>query len=134
MNDEIQSLFVDKRTLASEIAKEASELLRIDSGSCTPILPFPLGKLKVRERILVVLGTAYFCYAGGVTKTALISREVLQKKCKIEAAALRARLSDLRKEQLVDSTSEGEEITTGGLIELRALFQQLKAVKVPKER
>ena len=130
----MEKLFIDKSVIASEIVTEAEGFLRIDNKDCIPILPFPLDRLKTKERILVEVGTSYLCFAAGVRDVSSISRSSLQKRCRITSGALRSRLSELRILQYIESLENGEEITTMGLIQFREIIRRLKTEEASRER
>ena len=125
-SEALESIFVDQRKLAIEIALEAKDVFSIDNTECIPILPYPTSELKSWAHLLVELATAYICYIGKHRDSASLSREVLMERCRLKSDVLRARLSELRRDRYVRSTDEGEMITTHGLLAFRDFIRELK--------
>lgn len=117
----LESLFVDKRKMALEVALEAQGVLKIDETNCMPLLPFELSEFQGWARILLELATVYLCYLREIRSKEGMSREELAQRCELKPNSLRARLSELRRDRLVDSTEGGVTITSHGLY----VFQQV---------
>lgn len=124
--DEFDSLFIDRETLAREIAATAISTLRIDSRECRPILLQTQKEMTNPERILVELAAVYLCFVAGKHPTGYLGRDQLISRTGIKSSVLRARLSDMRSEGLIQSTEDGERIDIHGLLRFRDFLTTMK--------
>jgi hypothetical protein len=129
----VKSLLVDRTELVLDLARNYQGFLLIDKTDLVPILPIRLSELSTRERILLELGVVYMCYAGGLREHPSLAREHLSSRCSVADSGLRGRISELRKEGLIITTDNGDEITVEGIIELRKLLDKLQKSHESKE-
>ena len=122
----VKSLLVDRTEIMMEIAEEFRGFLRIDNTNYAPILPIRLSDLSTRNRVLLELGVTYMCYIGKLTEKPSLAREQLLDRCNVVDSGLRARLSEIRKERLIATSGEGDELTVEGMLEFKKLLTTLK--------
>lgn len=124
--DFAEELFVDRETVAQEITELGRGLLRIERRDCSPILPNALDNLSVQESILLELATILICSMAGNRQSDLLTRDELVNRCHVKQEVLRARLSDLRKDHMIESLEQGETITVRGLLEVKEILLDMK--------
>ena len=132
-NEDVKQLLVDQREIALKLAVDFKGFLSIESTQHSPILPFPLSDITLKERILLELGTRYLTYSGGLQNEPALSRETLRSRTRGSDSGIRGTLSKLRTDRLVETSDMGDQITIEGLLELRKILARLKQEHQGKE-
>lgn len=122
----IRNLLVDKKEIATEIAIQFEGFLSIDKDGYTPVLPFPLRELSLKQRILLELGTAFLAYSAELRNEPGLQRTVLLERCRGTESGIRGTLSRMRSADLVETENQFDEITTEGLAEFKKMLTDLK--------
>jgi len=105
----LERLLIDELEALREIVKKAERFLRINKHTGDPVILVPLEKLSQKDLIALHIAARYFAFKLGLTSTDSITAEELKRKTGIHNDKLiAARISDLRKEGIVESVKKGE--------------------------
>ena len=104
----LEPLLIDELDTLRELVKRAERLLRINKHTGDPVILIPRETLSQKDLIALHIAARYFAFKLGLTSTDSITIEELKKKTGINNDKLiAARVSDLRKEGIVEFVKKG---------------------------
>jgi len=104
----LEPLLIDELEALRELVKRAEKLLRINKHTGDPVILIPRETLSQKDLIALHIAARYFAFKLGLTSTDSITIEELKKKTGINNDKLiAARVSDLRKEGIVEFVKKG---------------------------
>jgi DNA-binding HxlR family transcriptional regulator len=103
----LSSLLTDSRDTLKRLITKAERVFRIDRDTGNVILLPPKTKLTDRQLIAIQILGRYFACKLELFKEDTVGLEELKKLTQLEESSLSARLSELKKEGLVESSERG---------------------------
>src|SRR5437870_1715848 len=103
----LSSLLTDSRDTLKRLVSKSERVFRIDRDTGNVIILPPKNKLTDRQLIAIQILGRYFACRLELFKEDTLNLEELKKLTQLEESSLSARLSELKKEGLVESAERG---------------------------
>ena len=104
----LEKLIVDEKSVISRLVERAQGIVGIDRETGSPVILAPRTRLTDRDQIFLLLLGRYFSYKLGRSDRYSLDLGEVVNGVGIDAKAASARLSDLKRERLVEGISKGE--------------------------
>ena len=104
----LERLLVDERSVLEKLANQAQGIVGIDKDTGGPVILAPKTKLTDREQIFLMLLGSYFSYKLGKSKSESLSTNAIAEGLGLDYKAASARLSELKRERVVETVAKGE--------------------------
>lgn len=103
----LSELIIDEEAVLNELVKKSKNLIAIGGTTGEVFLRCDKTKLGNKDLVFLNLLGIYFSYEMDLIDNKYIDRKNLSKMVGTSENVISARISDLRKENLVDSNNEG---------------------------
>ena len=106
--DILGKLLIDEKEILEGLVQKSEKILRIDKKTGDTVIVAPKSKLSDRELIAIILLSKYFSSKLNLVTSDTMTPSEISQKLGIEEASVSARLSDLKRERVVEMVSRGE--------------------------
>jgi len=106
--DILEKLLIDEEEILKRLVEKAEKIFRIDRKTGDAVIVAPKSKLIDRELIGITLLGRYFANKMKLASSDSMSVSEIAQKLGMDEKAVSARLSELKRERIVEMVSRGE--------------------------
>lgn len=104
----LKKLLIDESETLLRTVQKSEKIFKIDKKTGETIFVAPRAKLADREKIAIVLLGRYFANRLELSESETLTTKDVASQVGMDEATTSARLSDLRRERIVEPVSRGE--------------------------
>lgn len=104
----LEKLLIDEKETLRRLVEKSEKILRIDKKTGDAVIIAPRSKLTDRHLISIVLLGRYFSNKLDLASSEVMSTDEIAQKLNIKKEVVSARLSDLKRERIVEMISRAE--------------------------
>ena len=104
----LKELLIDEEAILKDLVNKAKKIFKIDKKSGRTVLLIPKTPLSDRELIILTLIGRYFANKLNLFDSSSMAIEELAQELNMAKPSVSARMSDLRRERIVEMLARGE--------------------------
>ena len=104
----LEKLLIDEKETLRRLVEKSEKILRIDKKTGDTVIIAPRSKLTDRHLISIVLLGRYFSNKLNLAPSEVMTTDEIAQKLNIKKEVVSARLSDLKRERIVEMVSRAE--------------------------
>ena len=104
----LEKLLIDERETLKRLVEKSEKILRVDKKTGDTVIIAPRSKLTDRQLISIILLGRYFSNKLNLVPSEVMTIDEIAQKLNIDKDVVSARLSDLKRERIVEMVSRGE--------------------------
>ena len=104
----LKELLIDEEAILKDLVNKAKEIFKIDRKSGRTVLLIPKTRLTDRELIMLTLIGRYFANKVNLFDSSSMTVEDVAQELNVAKPSVSARMSDLKRERIVEMLARGE--------------------------
>ena len=104
----LEKLLIDERETLKRLVEKSEKILRVDKKTGDTVIIAPRSKLTDRQLISIILLGRYFSNKLNLVPSEVMTIDEIAQKLNLDKDVVSARLSDLKRERIVEMVSRGE--------------------------